>query len=76
MNRCSESERIQEWLDGELPSASARAFERHLDGCRRCEAELGALRTLYASLDRIDRSHLEAARDAHQVLREGTTVNC
>jgi len=53
MNRCSESERIQEWLDGELPSASARAFERHLDGCRRCEAELGALRSLYASLDRL-----------------------
>jgi len=53
MNRCSESERIQEWLDGELPSASARAFERHLDGCRRCEAEVQALRALYASLDRL-----------------------
>jgi anti-sigma factor RsiW len=53
MNRCSESERIQEWLDGELPSASARAFERHLDGCRRCEAEVRALRALYASLDRL-----------------------
>jgi len=53
MNRCSESERIQEWLDGELPSASARAFERHLDGCRHCEAELRALRALYASLGRL-----------------------
>jgi len=53
MNRCSESERIQDWLDGELPSASARAFERHLDGCRRCEAEVRALRALYASLDRL-----------------------
>jgi anti-sigma factor RsiW len=51
MNRCHESERIQSWLDGELPSASARAFEQHLDGCRRCEAEARALRSLYASLD-------------------------
>jgi len=51
MNRCPESERIQPWLDGELPSASARALERHLDGCRRCEAEARALRTLYASLE-------------------------
>jgi anti-sigma factor RsiW len=50
MNRCPESERIEPWLDGELPSASARAFERHLDGCARCEAELRATRALYASL--------------------------
>jgi len=53
MNRCPESERIQEWLDGELPSASARAFERHLDGCGRCEAELRSLRALYATLGRL-----------------------
>ena len=51
MNRCPESERIQSWLDGELPSASARAFEQHLDGCHRCEAEARALRALYASLE-------------------------
>ncbi len=47
---CPESERIEAWLDGEMPSASARAFERHLDGCARCEAEARALRALYASL--------------------------
>lgn len=50
MNRCPESERIEPWLDGELPSASARAFERHLDGCARCEAELRSVRALYATL--------------------------
>ena len=50
MNRCPESERIEPWLDGELPSASARAFERHLDGCGRCEAELRAVRAMYASM--------------------------
>lgn len=50
MKRCAESERIEPWLDGELPSASARAFEAHLDGCARCGAEVRALRSLYASL--------------------------
>jgi anti-sigma factor RsiW len=49
-NRCPESERIEPWLDGDLPSASARAFEAHLDGCARCEAEVLALRSLDASL--------------------------
>ncbi|MGH7730242.1 MAG: anti-sigma factor family protein [Candidatus Eiseniibacteriota bacterium] len=48
--RCPESERIEPWLDGELPSASARAFEAHLDGCGRCEAELRALESMVASL--------------------------
>jgi len=48
--RCPESERIEPWLDGELPSASARAFEAHLDGCARCGAELRALESVYASL--------------------------
>ncbi len=49
-NRCPESERIEPWLDGELPSASARALEAHLDGCTRCGAELRALESLYVSL--------------------------
>lgn len=53
MNRCPETERIQSWLDGELPSASARAFERHLDGCAHCEAEARTLRLLYASLEQL-----------------------
>ena len=48
--RCPESDRIEPWLDGELPSASARAFEAHLDGCHRCEAQARSLRSLYASL--------------------------
>ena len=48
--RCPESERIEPWLDGELPSASARAFEAHLDGCDRCAAELRALESLFASV--------------------------
>jgi len=49
-HRCPESERIEPWLDGDLPSASARAFEAHLDGCARCGAELRALQSLDASL--------------------------
>ncbi len=50
---CPETERIQAWLDGELPSASARAFEAHLDGCARCGAESRALRALFVSLGRV-----------------------
>ena len=50
MKRCPESERIEPWLDGELPSASARAFEAHLDGCARCGAEVRVVQSLYASL--------------------------
>ena len=49
-NRCPESELIEPWLDGELLSASARAFEAHLDGCARCEAEVRALKSLDLSL--------------------------
>lgn len=48
--RCPESERIEPWLDGELPSASARAFEAHLDGCGHCATEVRAHQALYASL--------------------------
>jgi len=47
---CPESELIEPWLDGELASASARAFEAHLDGCARCEAEFRVLKSLDASL--------------------------
>jgi predicted anti-sigma-YlaC factor YlaD len=47
---CPERDRIEPWLDGDLPSASARAFEAHLDGCVRCEAEVRALRALERSL--------------------------
>jgi anti-sigma factor RsiW len=50
MKICPESERIEPWLDGELPSASARAFEAHLDGCSRCGAEVRVLQSLYLSL--------------------------
>ena len=50
MNRCPESERIEAWLDRELPAAAAGAFERHLVGCDRCAAEARSLEALYASL--------------------------
>ena len=49
-NHCPESERIEAWRDGLLPSASARALEAHLDTCRRCQAELHALESVFESL--------------------------
>jgi anti-sigma factor RsiW len=50
MNRCPETERIEAWLDGELPAGAAQAFESHLAGCRDCAREAAALRRLYAHL--------------------------
>jgi predicted anti-sigma-YlaC factor YlaD len=50
MNRCPESERIESWLDGELPAAQALALEAHLAGCRDCAREAASLRRLFAHL--------------------------
>lgn len=50
MTPCPESSRIQDWLDGDLPAAEARAFAAHLDGCARCAAEVSAFRRVWADL--------------------------
>lgn len=50
MTPCPESSRIQDWLDGDLPAADARAFTAHLDGCARCAAEVSAYRRVWADL--------------------------
>jgi anti-sigma factor RsiW len=50
MNRCRESRRVQSWLEGDLASGAAAAFEAHLASCAFCAAELKAYRRLFASL--------------------------
>jgi anti-sigma factor RsiW len=49
---CSESARIQEFLDRELPASEAAAFETHLSGCAACATELAAYTRLLAIIDR------------------------
>src|SRR5262249_17432311 len=50
MNRCRETALVQDWLDGTLAPGAAERFEAHLAGCRECEAEVAAYRTVFAGL--------------------------
>jgi hypothetical protein len=50
MNRCPETNKVQDWLDGELAPDEAARFERHLAGCRECEAEATAYRVVFSEL--------------------------
>ena len=50
MMRCNESDRIQDYLDGELsPEASAR-MRAHVAGCERCATELALYARVFESL--------------------------
>jgi anti-sigma factor RsiW len=44
------AERMQAFLDGELPSGDAAAIEEHLVSCARCSAELDGWRVLFEDL--------------------------
>jgi anti-sigma factor RsiW len=41
---------LQDWLDGDLPSAEVAAFQAHLADCVQCQAMLGEFQQLDASL--------------------------
>ena len=43
-------ERLDEWLDGELPPETSAELTRHLDGCPACQREAAARRRLGESL--------------------------
>ncbi|HEY4367789.1 MAG TPA: zf-HC2 domain-containing protein [Steroidobacteraceae bacterium] len=44
------NDRLQDWLDGDLPCAEVAEFEAHLAGCVDCQQMLGELQRLDASL--------------------------
>ncbi|MBI1795824.1 MAG: zf-HC2 domain-containing protein [Candidatus Eisenbacteria bacterium] len=50
MKRCPETDRIEAWLDGDLPPAASLVIEAHLAGCRDCAREAASLRRLFAHL--------------------------
>ena len=50
MNRCPETIKVQDWLDGELAPAEAARFEAHLTACGECEAEALAFRVVFNEL--------------------------
>jgi anti-sigma factor (TIGR02949 family) len=43
-------ERMEAWLDGELPAAEAERFARHLDGCGACAREAALARHVVSEL--------------------------
>jgi len=49
---CAESSRVQAYFDGEVDSMSAANFERHLDHCAECRAELKDLEQVRTALRR------------------------
>lgn len=50
MMRCSESDRIQDYLDGELTPPAAARMRAHVAGCGRCAAELALYARVFESL--------------------------
>jgi len=50
MNRCPETNNVQDWLDGTLAPEAAARFEAHMAGCAECEAEVAAFRVVFAEL--------------------------
>jgi anti-sigma factor RsiW len=50
MNRCPESTRIQDYLDGEFVPAERLEFEAHVAGCEACAFELAAYRRVFDRL--------------------------
>lgn len=50
MNRCPESLKLQNYLDGELAPSVAERFEAHVTGCGACHADVAAYRVLFSEL--------------------------
>jgi anti-sigma factor RsiW len=50
MNRCPQTDHVQDWLDGTLEPDAAARFEAHLAVCPECEAEAAAFRVVFAEL--------------------------
>ena len=59
MNRCPETIKVQDWLDGELAPAEAARFEAHLTACGECEAEALTFRVVFNELRAVPFTPLE-----------------
>jgi anti-sigma factor RsiW len=53
MTRCRENLRLQDFLDGELPTGEVVAFRAHLAVCQDCAADLASFQSLIATLERV-----------------------
>jgi predicted anti-sigma-YlaC factor YlaD len=51
MNRCRQSERVQDYLDRALDAAAEERFQAHLEGCAACAGELAAYMRVFSALD-------------------------
>src|SRR6266487_2554209 len=51
MRRCPETDRVQDFLDGELRPLEANAFRSHLASCVECAAELAMYRRVFAAIE-------------------------
>jgi anti-sigma factor RsiW len=59
------NDRLQDWLDGDLPTAETAMFETHLADCGSCQSLLADLRQLDASLQTAaPRLELDSSFDA------------
>jgi anti-sigma factor RsiW len=47
------ADRLQDFLEGQLPAEAAARVERHLDGCRFCRDEARAWRSVMVALDEL-----------------------
>lgn len=47
-------ERLEPWLDGELPADQAEALERHVDECRRCLQQYRLARRIQTGLQGLE----------------------
>ena len=55
---CAETlELLQQYLDGELTAAEARAVAQHLDSCTRCDEESEIYRQIKASISAASDTH-------------------
>ena len=63
MNHCPETDRLQEWLDGELAPSEAATIEAHVETCAACAADVAAFRLVFADLDTLPL--LEPALELH-----------
>jgi len=51
VNHCAESDRLQEYLDGELDSAAEARLSEHIATCPECAVELALYQRIFATLD-------------------------